>query len=208
MSSGLPMSNIDPLDLGHLVPLPVNRDVGIGVIGAGFIVRDCHLVAYADAGFKVVGLTSRTMSTAREVAALRGVPRVFESLEDLLAKPEVEVVDVAVPPDAQPGVIRRILDHPRRVRGILAQKPLAMSYPEAKAIVDGCAAAGVVLQVNQNMRFDHSVRALKTLLDRGALGAPVLATTEMRAIPHWMPWAQDGRSIATYIMSIHHLDTF
>src|SRR3954447_17854938 len=202
-SSDLPLSN-----QGHLPILPVNRDVGIGVVGAGFIVRDCHLVAYADAGFKVVGLTSRTLSTAREVAALRGVPRVFDSLEAMLDAPEVEVVDVAVPPDAQPVVIRRILDHRRRPCGILAQKPLAMTYAGAKAIVDDCASAGVVLQVNQNMRFDHSVRALKTLLDRGALGAPVLATIDMRAIPHWMPWARGGRSVATFIMSIHHLDTF
>src|SRR3954470_9641200 len=104
MSSGLPMSNIDPLDLGHLVPLPVNRDVGIGVVGAGFIVRDCHLVAYADAGFKVVGLTSRTLETARSVASMRGVPRVFASIDELLSSPEVEVVDVAVPPAEQPGV--------------------------------------------------------------------------------------------------------
>src|SRR3954466_1333556 len=104
----------------HLPEWPERRDVGIGVVGAGFIVRDCHLVAYADAGFKVVGLTSRTMSTAREVAARRGVPRVFESLESMLDAPEVEVVDVAVPPDAQPDVIRRILDHRRHPRGILA----------------------------------------------------------------------------------------
>ena len=40
------------------------------------------------------------------------------------------------------------------------------------------------------------------------LGEPVLATIEMRAIPHWMPWAQGGRSLSTFIMSIHHLDTF
>ena len=58
------------------------------------------------------------------------------------------------------------------------------------------------------MRYDHSVRALKTLLDRGDLGAPVLATIAMRAIPHWMPWAEGGRSLSTFIMSIHHLDTF
>ena len=58
------------------------------------------------------------------------------------------------------------------------------------------------------MRHDPSVRALKTLLDEGRLGEPVLATIEMRAIPHWMPWARDGRSLSTFIMSIHHLDTF
>ena len=202
------MSSGDPTDLGHLPVMPVRRDLGIGVVGAGFIVRDCHLVAYADAGFKLVGLTSRTLATARDVATLRGVPRVFATLEALLDEPEVEVVDIAVPPAAQTSVIRRILDHPRRVRGILAQKPLALSYPEAKAIVDACAAADVVLQVNQNMRYDHSVRALKTLIERGAMGAAVLATIAMRAIPHWMPWARGARSLSTFIMSIHHLDTF
>jgi predicted dehydrogenase len=83
-----------------------------------------------------------------------------------------------------------------------------MSYHEARRLVESCEAAGVALQVNQNMRYDHSVRALKALLDRGELGDPVLATIEMRAIPHWMPWARDGRSLSTFVMSIHHLDTF
>jgi predicted dehydrogenase len=195
--------------LGRLPRFPARRDTGIGVVGAGFIVRDCHLVAYAAAGFNVVGITSRTEARARDVAALRGVPNVFRDVEALLDDPRVEVVDVAVPPSAQPGVIRRVLDHPaRRVRGVLAQKPLAMSYDEGRSRVEACEAAGVVPQVNQNMRYDQSVRALKTLIDRGEFGAPVLATIQMRAIPHWMPWAQGGRSLATFIMSIHHLDTF
>src|SRR5262249_25746888 len=156
----------------------------------------------------VVGITSRTRARAEEVAALRGVPKVFDSVEALLDDPAVGVVDIAVPPSAQPGIIRRVLEHPRRVRGILAQKPLAMSLDDATEIVAACRKAGVALQVNQNMRYDHSVRALKALLDRGDLGQPVLATIEMRAIPHWMPWAHGGRSLSTYIMSIHHLDTF
>ncbi len=181
---------------------------GIGVVGAGFIVRDCHLVAYAAASFPVVGITSRTIETARSVAALRGIPKVYRTLEEMLDDPAVDVIDIAVPPDDQPAVIRRILGHPRRVRGILAQKPLAMTYAEAASLVVACEQAGVLLQVNQNMRYDQSVRALKTLLDQGRLGEPVLATIEMRAIPHWMPWAEGGRSLSTFIMSIHHLDTF
>src|SRR5262249_21202592 len=63
-------------------------------------------------------------------------------------------------------------------------------------------------EVNQNMRYDQSVRALRALIDRGDLGAPVLATIQMRAIPHWMPWAQGARSLSTFVMSIHHLDLF
>jgi predicted dehydrogenase len=195
-------------ELGHLPPMPARRDLGIGVVGAGFIVRDCHLVAYAQAGFNVVGIVSRSRSTAEEVARLRGIPRVFDTLDQMLACPEVAVVDIAVPPVSQPDLILRIAERPGSVRGILAQKPLAMSLVEARAAVEACARAGLRLQVNQNMRYDHSVRALKTLLDRGALGEPVLATIEMRAIPHWMPWARGGRSLSSYIMSIHHLDTF
>ena len=196
-------------DLGHLPALPRRRDAGIGIVGAGFIVRDCHLVAYNAARFHTVAITSRTESHAREVAELRGVPRVYLTVGALLDDPDVQVVDVAVPPAAQPEVIRRILAHPaRRVRGILAQKPLAMTVAEGRAIVEACEAAGVLLQVNQNMRYDQSVRALKTLIDRGTLGDPVLATIQMRAIPHWMPWAEGQRSLSTYVMSIHHLDTF
>ena len=54
--------------------------------------------------------------------------------------------------------------------------------------MQACAAAGITLTVNQNMRYDQSVRAGKTLLENGILGEPVLATIEMRGIPHWMPW--------------------
>jgi predicted dehydrogenase len=186
---------------------PEDRSPGIGVVGAGFIVRDCHLVAYAEAGFRVVGITSRTIERAEEVARLRGVPRVYPSVEALLDDPSVEVVDVAVPPAEQSGVIDQILAHGRSIRGILAQKPLAQDGSEARRLVGACDAAGVVLQVNQNMRYDHSVRTVRHLIDRGVLGDPVLATIEMRAIPHWMPWARDGRSLSTFIMSIHHLDT-
>jgi predicted dehydrogenase len=192
----------------HLPLMPADLVRGIGIVGAGFIVRDCHLVAYANAGFRVVGLTSRTRATAEEVAALRGVPKVYPSIETMLYDPEISIIDVAVPPLEQPGVIRKILGHKNKPLGILAQKPLAMTIEEGRSLIEACEAAGVRLQVNQNMRYDHSVRVLKGLLERGDLGEPVLATIEMRAIPHWMPWAEGGRSLSTFIMSIHHLDTF
>ncbi|MDB5351446.1 MAG: putative dehydrogenase [Planctomycetota bacterium] len=203
------MSEICPQEVVYQSLMPEHpQQLGIGIIGAGFIVRDCQLVAYEQAGFRVVGITSRTRSTAEEVAKLRSIPRVFDSVGSMLDDPDVSIVDVAVPPATQPAVLRAILDHPRKVRGILAQKPLAMSLDEAREIVSACRKAGVALQVNHNMRYDQSVRALKSLLDRGVLGDPVLATIDMRAIPHWMPWAQGGRSLSTFIMSIHHLDTF
>ena len=42
----------------------------------------------------------------------------------------------------------------------------------------------------------------------GSLGDVVFASIDMRAVPHWMPWAEGMESLSTFIMSIHHLDTF
>jgi predicted dehydrogenase len=182
--------------------------VGIGCVGAGFIMRDCHLPAYHHAGFKPVAITSRSRKHAALVAQMHSIQSVHDSLDELLANPHVEVLDIAVPPAAQPEVILHAASSGKRPRGILAQKPLAMSYRLAKDCVQACQDAGIVLAVNQNMRYDQSVRALKDLLNRGWLGEPVLATIDMRAIPHWMPWAQCLPSLATFIMSIHHLDTY
>jgi predicted dehydrogenase len=196
------------LSLDYHPRLPRRKDWRIGCLGAGFIMRDCHLVAYRQAGFNPVAIASRNPQNARECAARHGIGRVHNTYEQLLADPEVEVLDVAVPPDAQPALIRAACRHADHVKGILAQKPLALSVAEARACVEACAGAGVILAVNQNMRFDQSVRALKDLLSRGWLGEPVLGTIDMRAIPHWMPWSEGLPSLSTFVMSIHHLDTF
>ena len=46
------------LSLDYLPRLPRRKDMGIGCIGAGFIMRDCHLVAYRQAGFNPVAIAS------------------------------------------------------------------------------------------------------------------------------------------------------
>jgi len=196
------------LSLDYLPRLPRRKDWRLGCVGAGFIMRDCHLVAYRQAGFNPVAIASRNPEHAQAVAAQHGMARCHGTVAELLADEAVEVLDVAVPPDAQPGILREAARHGGHLRGILAQKPLAMTCREAKECVDLCARAGIALAVNQNMRYDQSVRALKDVLRRGWLGEPVLGTIEMRAIPHWMPWSQGLPSLSTFIMSIHHLDTF
>jgi predicted dehydrogenase len=204
------VTGVSPMEveLEYLPRLPRRKDVPIGCIGAGFIMRDCHLVAYRQAGFCPLAIASRSYDRAKEVAARHGIPRCYQTWHELLDDPDIVVVDIAVPPDRQPEIIAEVVRHADHIRGILAQKPLAMSYAEARRIVELCQAANVTLAVNQNMRYDQSVRALKDLLCKGWLGEPVLATIDMRAIPHWMPWAQGQRSLSTFIMSIHHLDTF
>jgi len=196
------------LTLNYLPRLPRRKDFRIGCIGAGFIMRDCHLVAYRQAGFNPVAIAARDPAKARAVAEQHGIARCHATVAELLADPAVEVLDVAVPPHVSAEVIRAACAQKAHIRGILAQKPLALTVREARECVELCARAGITLAVNQNMRYDQAVRALKDLLNRGLLGEPVLATIDMRAIPHWMPWSQQLPSLSTFVMSIHHLDTF
>src|SRR5262245_58383580 len=113
-------ANLD-LSLDYLPRLPQRRDYRIGCLGAGFIMRDCHLPAYKMAGFTPVAIASRNPLRAAEVAKLRGVPHARESYAALLSDPEIEVLDIAVPPDAQPDLIRQAVHH-EHIRAILAQK--------------------------------------------------------------------------------------
>src|SRR3954469_15638438 len=152
------MTDSSDLPLNYRPTLPRRKDFRIGCLGAGFIMRDCHLVAYRQAGFNPVAIASRDPERARTAAEQHGLPRWYARYEELLADPAIEVLDVAVPPDAQPALIREAVRHRDHIRGILAQKPLAMTVREARECVDLCAEAGVTLAVNRNMRYDQSVR--------------------------------------------------
>lgn len=205
------MGHTEPLEGEVPIDLPRDRTAGIGCIGSGFIMADCHLVAYRAAGLNPVAISSRNRETAQAAADRHDIANVYDDYEKLLDDPAVQVLDVAVPPDVQLEVIEKAVQHSHTrggsIRGILAQKPMGVDYAQAVRIVELCKEAGVALAVNQNMRWDQSVRACKAVLDSGAMGDPVLASVDMRAIPHWMPWQQRQGWVTCRIMSIHHLDT-
>ena len=200
-----------PIDLAlnYLPSKPPKTDYGIGCIGAGFIMRECHLVAYANAGYNAVAISSRTRESAEAAARATGVQKVYDTYREVIEDPDVEIVDIAVPPDQQLNVVRQVCEFGRgKVQGILAQKPLASNYAEARELVQLCEDTNIPVSVNHNMRCDLSVRALKSALNKGYIGDPVLATIEMRAIPHFAPWQQAQGWMTLRLMSIHHLDTF
>ena len=196
------------MELEYLPRMPANKGLRIGCIGTGFIMSDCHLVAYRQSGFNPVAISGRTVATAQQVAERHSIPKVYDTYQQLLADPEIEVLDIAVPPHVQLDVIREAVKQASHIKGILAQKPLGINYQQAKEIVRLCEDAGIKLGVNQNMRYDQSIRACKSILDKGLLGTPVFGSVDMRAIPHWMPWQAALGWVTLRTMSIHHLDTF
>src|SRR5438552_1761042 len=100
----------DELALNYRPTLPRRRDWRIGCAGAGFIMADCHLVAYRQAGLNPVAIASRNPDTARAVASRHALSSVHATFDALLADPQIEILDVAVPPDAQPDLIRKAVE--------------------------------------------------------------------------------------------------
>jgi predicted dehydrogenase len=185
-------------------PVRTNR-YAVGCIGAGMIMAECHLAAYKEAGFPVVAIASRTKASAEKVALRWGIQTVHDAPGALIEDERVEILDIAFPPDQQPALIRHALRQ-KHIKAILAQKPLALSLAEAIALRDEAEAAGKILSVNQNMRYDQSMRVLKQILDGGELGEVVFAQIDMHAIPHWQPFLQDYDRLTLANMSVHHLD--
>ena len=183
----------------------MKKDYRIGVLGSGFIVSECHLVSYQKMGYNPVAIASRTKANAEKAAEQFGIETVYDDYEALLDDASIEVLDIAVPPQQQPGLIRAACER-GTAKAILAQKPLALDLAEGRALVEACEAAGILLAVNQNMRHDPSVKAGKRLMESGKIGDPVFATIDMRGIPHWQPWQEEIGGASLKIMSIHHLD--
>lgn len=181
------------------------RDYTIGCIGAGMIMADCHLAAYDKAGFEVAAIASRTRKHAAQVATRWNIPTVHDTPEDLVVDPAIDILDLAFPPDRQPALIRLALKQPH-IKAILVQKPLALTLAEAIKLRDEAAAAGKVVSVNQNMRYDQSMRVLKQIVDRGEIGDPVFAQIDMHAVPHWQTFLADYDRLTLSNMSVHHLD--
>lgn len=192
--------------MGFVPDPPIRvRDFKIGCIGAGMIMAECHLAAYKEAGFPVVAIASRNKAHAAKVAERWNIRKVHDTPNALVEDSAVEILDIAFPPDQQPALIRHALKQPH-VKGILAQKPLSLTLEEATALRDEAQAAGKLLSVNQNMRYDQSMRVLRQILDRGDLGPVVFAQIDMHAIPHWQTFLQAYDRLTLANMSVHHLD--
>jgi len=186
---------------------PQRRDWRIGCVGAGFIMRDCQLAAYREMGFQPAAIASLHRPHSEAVAAQYHIPKVYDSWQQMLDDDSLEIIDIAIPPHEQLDVVRAACRR-KNIRGILCQKPISMSLADTREIVRLGEEAGIPIAVNSNMRYDQSMRALKYLLDAGLLGESVLATIEMRAIPHWQTFLEQYDKLELFGMGIHHIDIF
>jgi len=175
------------------------------IIGAGGIVRDGHLPAYAKAGFRVAGIYDLASDRARSLARQFGVEQTFESLQDAVTlAPEDSVFDVAIPASALMDVLPHLPDG----RGVLIQKPMGENLDQAQAILDLCHRKNLRAAVNFQLRYAPYVLAARSLIEQGAIGEVHDMEFRVTVYTPWHLWTflEKISRVELLYHSIHYLD--
>lgn len=164
--------------LAYQPPAPRRYRPKIGLIGCGGIV-DHHLKAAQALGVEVVAFCD-----PQREAALRRRDEYFPAASiytdhlDLLARGDIEVVDIATHPSVRVGLIEDALNAGKHV---LSQKPFVENLQDGRRLVALAEARGRRLAVNQNGRWAPYFSYLLQAAHGGMLG-------EMQTLELAMEW--------------------
>jgi predicted dehydrogenase len=139
----------------------------VAILGAGWV-SAYHLEAWRrqNRRAEVVALADPDATARQSRAAEFGVASTYDSAEALLAKAEIDAVDICAPREVHARLVQLAT---ARGLPILCQKPLAPTLAEAEQLVadvDG----RTRLMVHENWRFRQTYRRLRAWLDAGYAG--------------------------------------
>ena len=145
------------------------RPIRFGVIGAAGIatsvVPDMLLVP----GVEVVAVHSRTRASSEELAAACGIARIHDTVEALLADPEVDAVYVATPHTLHRSQAEAAL---RAGKHVVCEKPATTTAADTRALVELARAEGLLFLEALWMAFSPGYLAVRKAIADGRIGDP------------------------------------
>jgi UDP-N-acetyl-2-amino-2-deoxyglucuronate dehydrogenase len=150
--------------------------IHVGLIGAGNI-SGTHARAVGEIpGAAVAAVYSRTHAHAEALAA-QYQARAFDALDAFLEHRPLDLVIVGSPSGVHAD---QAIAAARRGLHVLVEKPIDVTSARADALVAEASRAGVTLGVIFQDRFKPDIVRLKSLVDEGRLGKPILATASVK----------------------------
>lgn len=145
----------------------VSEKVRIGIIGVGQIGKQ-HIQHYGRvAEAEIVAVADIREDEAARVALENGIEATYSDYRELLAREDVDSVDVCLHNRLHAPVTIASLEAGKHV---YCEKPMSWAYREAKAMFDASQRTGKMLQIQLRTIFDSEARAAKRLLDDGHVG--------------------------------------
>jgi predicted dehydrogenase len=143
------------------------KELRFAVLGAGFW-SGFQIAAWGELpGVRCVAIYNRTKSKAEAAATRFNIPAVYDDAATLFRSEQLDFVDIITDVHSHAPLAQLAAEH--RVP-VICQKPLAPSLVIAEQLATHCQAAGVPLLVHENWRWQAPIRALKQVLDSGAIG--------------------------------------
>jgi predicted dehydrogenase len=143
---------------------------GFGIIGCGMISRFHARAIQEIKGAKLVACYNHSPQKALDFAKEFGC-QAYQSLDELLAQKDVDVVTICTPSGAhlEPGLAAA-----KAGKHILVEKPLEVTTARCDRLIDACKSAGVKLATIFPSRFHESSQLLKKAVDSDRFGVLTL----------------------------------
>ena len=151
--------------------------VRIGLVGAGRIGRvHAGFLSGRVRGAQLAGIHDVRGQEAQALAGELEVP-VFESVEQMLADPEVHAVAVCSSTDTHAELT---IAAARAGKAVFCEKPLSLELAGVDRVRAAVAETGVPFQIGFNRRFDPAHRSVRDAVAGGAVGEPHLVRITSR----------------------------
>jgi predicted dehydrogenase len=147
--------------------VPPGSRVALGVIGAGWMGLATMKIFMGDPRVQVAAVCDVDADHLKEASAAAPDARTFHEFEEVLARPDLDAVYIAVP-DHWHGAIA--VSAARAGKDIYGEKPLAHSWAEGKAICDAVRRHGCVWQTGSWQRSVSEFRFACELVRNGRIG--------------------------------------
>ena len=156
---------------------PDGKPIGFGIVGCG-VIADFHANALADLpGDAVLVGAADVRQPAAAAFAERNHVRAFASVEELLACPDVDVVNICTPSGFHADTAIAAANAGKH---IIVEKPMAITTEQLDRMEQACTQNGVLLSSIAQSRFAQGVRMAKEAVDSGKLGKLVCADIYMK----------------------------
>lgn len=139
-----------------------------GLIGCGGVSRDHSKGLQAARNVELVALADVYEPNLRAAGAAYGVERLYTDALEMLAREQLDIVTVCTQAPQHAPLVTAAAE--AGVRGILCEKPIALTLAEADAMLDTCARNGIRLAINHQTRMIPNTFVVERLLKEGAIG--------------------------------------
>lgn len=137
--------------------------VKMGIIGCGYMGQLAHIANYAQIKeCDLVAVADRRSELAHKVAQRYGIRKVYSSVEEIAADPEVEAVAAIMSWMGNGKVAKTLLEAGKHV---FIEKPIAASLRQASEMVETAESNKVKLMVGLMKRYDAGVSYAKKVID-------------------------------------------